>query len=124
MKAIFSLLACALPFGICGAAAPAPENFILETHAPGLARVEVRITAEDIKEPLMQSLEASDGAVAKGIRIPPGARRVVEAALFDAKAGLLAQGKVVADIPEKGSASVRLHAAPVKDGEAIAVSLS
>jgi alpha-tubulin suppressor-like RCC1 family protein len=107
MKAFLTAFLC-LSFGTWCAAAEPGGNYLLEMRMDGLARVELRVTGPDLKEPVTSSLEAKDGAIAGWVAVPPGAGRSIEVLLVGVKGEVLATGKAVEDVAEKGGASLLL----------------
>ena len=115
-----SLLFSSLAFG----AERTDNNFFFETRDDALARVELKITAADLKSPLSYSLKAKKGAVASWIYVPAGTDQVIEITLFDANGNVLARGKSIGSLSTVPGATLLIPALGVKTGKHVGASLS
>lgn len=100
------------------------NNFLFETRDDALARVELKITAVDLKSPLSYSLKAKKGAVASWIYVPGGTDQVIEITLFGANGKALARGKSIGSLSTVPGATLLIPALKVKTGKYVGASLS
>lgn len=124
MKAILAAAFLCLSIGAWCPAGEPGGNYFVEMQMDGLARVEIRVTGPELKEPVSTSLEAKNGAIADWVAIPPGSNRAIEVLLVGEKGEVLATGKAVEDIADKSRASLLLKTFAAKGDRTIQLLLS
>lgn len=124
MKHSFLLLVSLLFSSLAFGAERSENNFFFETSADDLARVDLKITAADLKLPLSYSLKAKKGAVASWIYVPVGAERVIDITMFAANGKAMARGKSVGILSTASGATVLIPAIEMKTGKHVGASLS
>jgi alpha-tubulin suppressor-like RCC1 family protein len=74
------------------------NNLVVEARSATLARLRFEVTGPDIKEPIKFELEASQGSVSRGIRVPAGGFRTIQITAYDTKGQETHRGLTTVDI--------------------------